>query len=114
KDGMIFSTAACNFNPSVLTCNGAKADNCLSASQVAAVQKAFAGPKDSRVNSIYPAFPYDAGVIDPAGIPGILRSGGSSPVNPASTNAEYDEEKAASSLNSNATARVGDSILSKH
>src|SRR2546426_840590 len=110
KDGMIFNTAACNFNPAVLTCNGAKTDGCLSASQAAGIQKAFAGPKDSRGNAIYPAFPYDAGIIDPAGIPGILRSGGSSPVNPASTNSEYDAEKAAIGLNANATARAGDSL----
>src|SRR6185369_17177781 len=88
KDGMIFNTAACNFKPAALTCNGAKTDSCLSASQVASVQKAFAGPKDARGNSIYPPFPYDAGIMDPAGIAGILRSGGSSPVNPASTSAE--------------------------
>jgi feruloyl esterase len=109
KDGMIFNTAACNFNPTVLTCNGAKADGCLTASQVAGIQKAFAGPKDSRGNSIYPAFPYDAGIIDPAGIPGILRSGGSSPVNPP-TSSEYDPVKAAFDLNNNAAARTGDSL----
>jgi len=110
KDGMIFNTAACNFNPAALTCNGAKAENCLSASQAAGIQKAFAGPKDSRGNSIYPAFPYDAGVIDPGNIAGILRSGGSSPVNRPSTSSEYDAEKAAFDLAANATARTGDAL----
>ena len=110
KDGMIFNTPACNFSPGSLTCSDAKAENCLSASQVAGIQKAFAGPRDSRGNSIYPPFPYDAGIIDPAGIPGILRSGGSSPVNQPSTSSDYDPEKAAIELNANATARAGDSL----
>ena len=43
KDGMIFNTAACDYNPAVLTCSGAKTDSCLTASQVAGVQKGFAG-----------------------------------------------------------------------
>src|SRR5438876_4335628 len=55
KDGLIFNRAACNFNPAALTCSGAKTESCLSASQVAGIQKAFAGPRDSRGNSIYPA-----------------------------------------------------------
>src|SRR5581483_3365256 len=52
---------------------------------------------------------YDAGIIDPANIPGILRSGGSSPVNSPPTS-DYDAEKAAYQLNENATARMGDSL----
>jgi feruloyl esterase len=109
KDGLIFNTKACNFNPSVLACTGAKTDSCLSSSQVSGIQKAFAGPKDARGNSIYPAFPYDAGIIDPAGIPGILRSGGGSPVNrPAA--ADYDAVKAAFDLEANGIARTGDSL----
>ena len=110
KDGLIFNTKACNFDPSTLVCSGPKSDSCLSASQAAGLQKAFGGPKDSRGNAIYPAFPYDAGIIDPSGLPGILRSGGSSPVNPSSASATFDAEKAAADLNANATARAGDSL----
>jgi feruloyl esterase len=110
KDGMIFNAAACDFSSASLTCSGAKTDSCLTASQAAGVQKAFAGPRDSRGREIYPAFPYDSGVIDTAGIPGILRSGGSSPVNQASASSEYDAEKAANDLAMNATARLGDSL----
>ena len=108
KDGMIFNTQACNFNPAALTCNGAKTDSCLTTPQAAGLQKAFAGPKDSRGNAIYPAFPYDAGIIDPSGIQGILLSGGRSPVNAPATSAEFDAEKAAFDLTANATARAGD------
>jgi len=109
KDGLIFNAKACNFNPSTLVCSGPKTDSCLSSSQAAGIQKAFAGPKDSRGNSIYPAFPYDGGLIDPAGIPGILRSGGSSPVNTPPA-ANFDPEKAAFDLGANATARTGDAL----
>lgn len=109
KDGLIFNAKACNFDPATLVCSGPKTDSCLSASQATAIQKAFAGPKDSRGNAIYPAFPYDAGINDPAGLPGILRSGGSSPVNPPA-GTTFDPEKAAFDLNANETARAGDAL----
>jgi len=110
KDGMIFNPKACNFDPRALVCKGAKTDACLSASQADGIQKAFAGPKDSRGNLIYPAFPYDGGIMDPAGIPGILRGGGSSPVNAPVSSANFDAEKAAYDLAANATARSGDAL----
>ncbi len=109
KDGLIFNSKACSFSPAQLVCNGPKTDSCLTSQQAGGLEKAFAGPKDSRGNSIYPAFPYDAGIIDPAGIPGILLSGGRSPVNAAPAITAFDAEKAASDLAANATARTGDS-----
>ncbi|MGA3294988.1 MAG: tannase/feruloyl esterase family alpha/beta hydrolase [Candidatus Acidiferrales bacterium] len=63
KDGMIFNLEACHFDPAVLTCTGAKTDACLSSQQVGALQKAFTGPKDSRGNQVYSAWPYDTGYI---------------------------------------------------
>jgi hypothetical protein len=63
KDGMIFNPRACNFDPAVLACKGAKTDACLSSGQVGALQKAFAGPKDSHGNQVYAPFPYDTGYI---------------------------------------------------
>jgi pimeloyl-ACP methyl ester carboxylesterase len=62
KDGMIFDFKACHYNPDVLTCKGAKADDCLSSAQVGALQKAFAGPRDSQGIDPYVGRPYDAGV----------------------------------------------------
>jgi Tannase and feruloyl esterase len=68
KDGMIFNRAACHFNPAVLKCSGDKADSCLSAGQVKALQEAFGGPKDSRGDQVYPRFPFDADlVVQPKG-----------------------------------------------
>jgi feruloyl esterase len=109
KDGMIFNPQACNFNTAQLACRGAKTDSCLTESQASGVQKAFAGPKDSHGNSVYPAFPFDAGILDQAMIPGILLSGGRSPVNAATTSAEFDVDKAYWNLLSNPTALTGDS-----
>ncbi len=63
KDGLIFNRRACQFDPAVLKCRGSKADGCLSAGQVSALEKAFSGPKDSRGNQVYPAFPYDADMV---------------------------------------------------
>lgn len=62
KDGMIFNFAACHYNPDVLACQGAKTDACLSSAQVIALQKAFAGPRDSRAIDPYVGRPYDSGV----------------------------------------------------
>jgi tannase/feruloyl esterase len=67
KDGMIFNVKACEFDPAVLKCKGAKTDGCLTDQQVGALQRAFAGPKDSRGNEVYARFPWDTGYILSAG-----------------------------------------------
>jgi hypothetical protein len=67
KDGMIFNPQACHFDPAVLQCRGAKAESCLTSQQVGALQKAFAGPKDSRGNPVYAAFPWDTGYLQGSG-----------------------------------------------
>lgn len=67
KDGMIFNTEACQFDPAVLKCNGAKTDSCLTEQQVGALQEAFSGPKDSRGKEVYARFPWDTGYILSAG-----------------------------------------------
>ena len=84
KDRMIFNQKACHFEPKTLVCKGAKADGCLSAAQAAALEKGFAGPKDSKGRQVYPGFFFDTGIASTQGIPGLLR-GGSSPVGPGFT-----------------------------
>jgi hypothetical protein len=64
KDGMVFNTRACKFDPDVLTCKGSKNDSCLTSQQTAAIKKAFAGPHDSRGDLIYPMNAYDAGIAN--------------------------------------------------
>jgi feruloyl esterase len=65
KDGLIFNTKDCHFDPAGLTCKGSKTDACLSANQVAALQKVFAGPKNSRGEALYSDWPYDTGFAAP-------------------------------------------------
>ena len=66
----------CNFRPSDLQCRGAKTEGCLSAEQAAAIEKGFAGPKDSRGKQVYSGFFYDTGIaVRGGGIPGLLNPG---------------------------------------
>ena len=84
KDRMIFDQKACHFDPKTLVCKGAKIDGCLSAAQATALEKGFAGPKDSRGRQVYPGFFFDTGIASTQGIPGLLH-GGSTPVGPGFT-----------------------------
>jgi feruloyl esterase len=84
KDGMIFNTRQCSFDPASLACSGAKTDSCLSADQASALAKAFAGPRNSRGAPSYSPFPWDSGVAaEGVAIPGILVTGARSPVGPS-------------------------------
>ena len=64
---MVFNTKACRFDPKTLVCKGAKADGCLSMAQATALEKAFAGPKDSKGRQVYPGFLFDTGIAVDAG-----------------------------------------------
>jgi feruloyl esterase len=64
KDGMVFNTRACKFDPEVLTCQGAKTDACLTSQQAGALKKAFAGPRNSKGDLVYPMNAYDAGIAN--------------------------------------------------
>ena len=84
KDGLIFDVRGCGFSPAALACKGAKADGCLSAPQVAAIERAFAGPRDSTCHQVYPRYVYDTGIAAAGpGIPGILMPNAGPPVPPA-------------------------------
>ena len=75
KDGMIFNVNACKFDPKVLVCKGTKADGCLSMAQATTLEKAFAGPKDSKGRQVYPGFFFDTGLAETQGIAGLLHGG---------------------------------------
>lgn len=97
KDGMIFNRS-CRFNASVLACKGAKAEGCLSAAQVAAIEKGFAGPKNARGVNVYPGFPFDTGISASGGaIPGLLNPG-PSPVGGPNTSLTMDVDEAAAAI----------------
>ena len=83
QDGMLFNPLACDFDPTVLACSGAKNDRCLSPAQATAVQQALSGPKGSNGRLVYPGYLYDTGITasQPGVIPGVL-NGAASPVGP--------------------------------
>ncbi len=64
QDGMVNNLPACQkaFQLPALQCSGAKTDACLSAAQVGALQKVFAGPRNSKGEALYADWPWDAGV----------------------------------------------------
>jgi feruloyl esterase len=77
RDGLVFNTNACRFNPKTLVCGRANGGaGCLTVAQAAALERALAGPRTSDGRHIYVPFPFDTGIADPhQGIPGILHGG---------------------------------------
>jgi feruloyl esterase len=72
---MIFNVNACRFDPKTLVCAGGASDRCLSPQHAAALEKAFAGPRDSKGRQVYPGFAWDTGLASTQGIPGLLHGG---------------------------------------
>lgn len=56
KDGVIDDPTRCHFDPSTLLCKGSDSDSCLTAPQVAALQKIYAGPKNSKGAPVFPGY----------------------------------------------------------
>ena len=110
KDGMIFNPEACHFDPAVLTCKGAKTDACLTSDQVGAIQKAFAGPKDSHGNQVYAAFPYDTGYIvgGAAAFSNFLPSAGPNPLASVLPPADIDIDKLVATVEANENQTLTD------
>ena len=73
EDGMIFNTDACDFDPAALVCDGDKTESCLTAEQAEVVAETFRPLVDGLGQTIYPAFPYDTGIMAEDPGPGILR-----------------------------------------
>jgi feruloyl esterase len=94
KDGMVFDPVGCRFDPRTILCAGEKADGCLSKTQVSALEKAFAGPRDSKGRQVYPGFLFDTGITATQGLPGLL-AGSINPVGPPFTATEMDVDKKA-------------------
>ena len=79
-DGMISDPLACHFDPAVLACKPGQSDTCIAPEKVAAIKKAFAGPKNAYGTQIYPGFLYDTGITSKDGVPGLLAMGEHRPV----------------------------------
>src|SRR5581483_1984599 len=89
KDGIIMNPIGCRFDPKMIRCAGEKKEGCLSPIQVSAIQKGFAGPKDSKGRQVYPGFLFDTGITATVGIPGLL-AGSVNPVGRPFTATEMD------------------------
>ncbi len=93
-DGMISDPIGCDFDPAVLACKSGQSDVCIAPEKIAAIKKAFAGPKNSYGTQVYPGFLYDAGIADTSMIPGLLALGTRSIFGPYPTATEIDIDKA--------------------
>jgi feruloyl esterase len=56
KDGVIENPAKCHFDPAPLLCKGEDSDSCLTAPQLAALKKIYAGPRDSSGKQVLPGY----------------------------------------------------------
>jgi len=107
RDGMIFNTRACDFDPAALVCSGPKTDQCLAAAQTSALKTAFAGPKNLHGDELYPGYPWDVGIGYHNGLPGLLYG----PTIPVRTAAGpgFDLQSEAARIAANPSALLGDS-----
>jgi feruloyl esterase len=112
KDGMVFNTLACDYDPAVLTCKGDKTDGCLSEQQVKALKTAFAGPRDPFGDDIYVPFPYDPGIADTEGfLPGLLAGPRIPVAQPGGGDEIFDAARLAAQINRDENTRIGDSLF---
>ena len=95
EDGMISDPLGCDFDPAVLACKGGETDSCIAPEKLAAIKKAFAGPKNAYGTKVYPGFLYDAGVTMKGPVPGLLALAKSGLFGPYTTATELDVDKAA-------------------
>lgn len=64
-DGMVGHWKACNFNPAVLECPGAKDATCLSSAQVNGLQRLFDGPRNGANVKLYAGQVADPAIDQP-------------------------------------------------
>jgi feruloyl esterase len=72
RDGLVFGTGTCKFDPKTLACSSNPGPGCLTDAQAAALERAFSGPQTSAGRHLYARFPFDTGIADTQGIPGLL------------------------------------------
>jgi feruloyl esterase len=94
-DGMISDPMSCDFDPAVLACRNGQSEGCIAPGKIAAIKKAFAGPKNSYGTQVYPGFLYDAGIAETGPVPGLLALGAGGIFGPYPTTTEIDVDKEA-------------------
>ncbi len=82
-DGLIFNRTSCQFDPTKLACSaGSRSPQCLAPNKADALARAMAGPVNAAGLPVYVSYPYDSGIDDSGGLPGLLLAGGSPPIGP--------------------------------
>jgi pimeloyl-ACP methyl ester carboxylesterase len=81
-DELIFNRMSCNFDPRNLACSATSGQACLADDKAEALARAMAGPVTAGGTPVYVSFPYDSGIDDTAGLPGLLIAGGNPPIGP--------------------------------
>jgi feruloyl esterase len=94
-DGMISDPLGCDFDPATLSCKPGQNEGCIAPEKIAAIKKAFAGPKDTYGTQVYPGFLYDAGISTKGFAPGLLALGAGGIFGPYTTATEIDVDKEA-------------------
>lgn len=83
-DGLIFNRGTCTFDPRDLACsvnaNKTPGQQCLADDKAHALARAMGGPVNAAGQSVYVSYPWDSGIDDTGGLPGLLIAGGSPPV----------------------------------
>jgi feruloyl esterase len=80
-DGLIFNRSACHFDPTKLACSAqSRGAQCLASNKADALARAMAGPVNAAGLPVYVSYPYDSGIDDSGGLPGLLLAGGSPPI----------------------------------
>jgi feruloyl esterase len=95
RDGMIFNPLACHFDPAVLACKPGQTHACIQPDKIAAIKKAFAGPKNSCGTQVYPGFLYDSGITMKGFVPGLLNLGSRGIFGPYTTATTIDVDRLA-------------------
>lgn len=108
-DGMIMNVAQCHFRPETLQCTPGQTANCLPASKVQAMTRAFAGPNDAAGYPIYAPVPYDTGIVFTGpGLPGYLPTGGAGVFGPATRALTIDMDARLRTVEQNGVQRLTD------
>ncbi len=94
-DGMIFDPLGCDFDPAMLACKKGQSNGCIEPAKIAAIKKAFAGPKNAYGTQVYPGFLYDAGIAETGQVPGLLALGTGGIFGPYTAATEIDVDKEA-------------------
>ena len=56
KDGILNDPRQCKFDPASIQCKGEDSEKCLTAPQVEALKKLYAGPQDSQGHTVFPGY----------------------------------------------------------